>query len=74
MSMICTLASAIRRFSYRAGLILVFALVASLWPHYVVRHRSYNFLSRDRHVGIFWVQALLRRARRIGHLWLSYYA
>ena len=33
MSMICTLASAIRRFSYRAGLILVLALVASLWPH-----------------------------------------
>ena len=33
MSMTCTLASAFRRFSYRAGLILVLALVASLWPH-----------------------------------------
>ena len=32
MSMTCTLASAFRRFSYRAGLILVLALVASLWP------------------------------------------
>ena len=59
MSMTCTLASAFRRFSYRAGLILVLALVASLWPQYVIGLRAYKFLSRDRYVGFFRVQAFL---------------